>query len=248
MSEKISTIDFQAFSKEILDHINKNIPRIDFLRQILTSLIEYSGCDTVEFFLKENENLMNYRIMQRDKNSFQYNSINLNRNIDEETDRISQKNDVVTRLCINIMEQRFNKSLSVFSTNGSFWTNNMEETFNNILTSEKDYKNNRLNTNTECVSLALIPILFVDNVIGIIQLTSRQINYFTEDDIEQYEGVSQNLGIVLVNHNAQSALRERVKELTCLYSIAQLGERPRTFSFSYIKRYSGTPPTCLAIP
>jgi two-component system NtrC family sensor kinase len=223
LSDKISIKDFQAFSQEILDHINKSMPRVDFLRKILKTLLEFSGCDTVEIFLKDNDKFMNYRIFQKDKNSFQYNSINLN--FDKETRRMSQKNNVIGRLCINIMKRRFDKGLSVFSTNGSFWTNNMDETFNSILSSEKDYKNTSWNTNTECVSLALIPLFFVDNVIGVIQLMSQQADYFTEDEIEQYESASPNIGIALVNHNAQSALRERVKELTCLYSIAKLAEQ-----------------------
>ena len=236
MSENISTKDFQVFSREILDHINKSMPRIDFLRKILKALIEFSGCDTVEIFLKENGNLMNYRILQKDKNSFQYNSISLNLNFAKESRQISQKNDVISQLCINIMERRIDKALSVFSTRGSFWTNNMEDTFNNILISDKEYKNNSWNTNTECISLALIPLLFVDNIIGIIQLMSRQPNYFSEDEIEQYEGVSQNLGIVLVNHNAQSALLERVKELTCLYNIAQLTDQQELSVTEILKR------------
>ena len=236
MSENISSKDFQSFSREILDHINKSMPRIDFLRKILKALLEFSGCDTVEIFLKENGNLMNYRILQKDKNSFQYNSISLNLNFAKESPRISQKNDVISQLCINIMERRIDKALSVFSTRGSFWTNNMEDTFNNILISDKEYKNNSWNTNTECISLALIPLLFVDNIIGIIQLMSRQPNYFSEDEIEQYEGVSQNLGIVLVNHNAQSALLERVKELTCLYNIAQLTDQQELSVTEILKR------------
>ncbi len=155
MSEKITDKDFQAFLREILDHKNESMPRIDFLRKILKTLLEFSGCDTVEILLKEDGKLMNYRILQKDKNSFQYNSINLNLNFDKETCRMSQKNDVIGRLCINIMERRFDKCLSVFSTNGSFWTNNMEDTFNTILTSEKEYKNNSWNTNTEFLFSAI---------------------------------------------------------------------------------------------
>jgi len=225
LSENISTKDFQSFSREILDHTNESMPRIDFLRKILKMLLEFCGCDTVEIFLKENGNFMNYKILHKDNNSFQYNSNSLKLDFAKDSHQMSQKSDVISQLYINIMEQRFDKGLSVFSTTGSFWTNNMEDTFYNVLASTKEYKNTSWNTNTECLSLALIPLLFVDNVIGIVKLMSRQLNYFTIDEIEQYEGVSQNLGIALVNHNAQSALLERVKELTCLYNISQLTDQ-----------------------
>ncbi len=44
--------------------------------------------------------------------------------------------------------------------------------------------------------------------------------------IEVCEGTDKTPGMAIMSQDAQAALRERVKELTCLYGIAQLAERP----------------------
>jgi len=46
------------------------------------------------------------------------------------------------------------------------------------------------------------------------------------DEKEFYENLAQTLAIALAHRNAQVDLRERVKELTCLYGIARLAAQP----------------------
>jgi hypothetical protein len=47
-----------------------------------------------------------------------------------------------------------------------------------------------------------------------------------KDAVELFEHLAQNLGVALAHRHAQVNLRERVKELTCLYEIARLAARP----------------------
>jgi signal transduction histidine kinase len=74
-------------------------------------------------------------------------------------------------------------------------------------------------------SIALIPIKFCDETIGILQLNYSQKSGVMAEKVIMYENMAGTLGIALMTQHAQSALRERVKELTCLYSIAQVTER-----------------------
>lgn len=66
-----------------------------------------------------------------------------------------------------------------------------------------------------------------DRTTGLVQLKSLRPNYFTRKEVESYEGFAQTLGLATANRRGQWALRERVKELTCLYGIAQVAQRPR---------------------
>ena len=75
-------------------------------------------------------------------------------------------------------------------------------------------------------SLVLIPLSIDQQNIGLLQLKSKARDYFSEDEIEHYEGLAQSLGIALAHRHAQVDLRERVKELTCLYGIARLVAKP----------------------
>jgi len=78
----------------------------------------------------------------------------------------------------------------------------------------------------EFPSLALLPIPASGQSWGVLFLASRRRDHFTRDDIQVYEVMVQALGAALLHHEAQWALRERVKELTCLYGIHRVGRRP----------------------
>jgi signal transduction histidine kinase len=138
---------------------------------------------------------------------------------------ILKEDSIINRLRIDIIQGQFDPSLPVFTTNGSFWTGDTKKPLTFMLKpdEQKHYHNHSINQDYR--SLALIPLVFGDEKIGLMQLMSKQPDYFTENEIEFYEGIAQILGIAMVNQRAQAALRERVKELTCLYSISQVAER-----------------------
>jgi two-component system NtrC family sensor kinase len=75
-------------------------------------------------------------------------------------------------------------------------------------------------------TLALIPLGVKGENPGLLQLMSEHPDYFAQEDVEFYEGLVQILGVALAYGLTQVALRERVKELTCLYGISRLAERP----------------------
>lgn len=75
-------------------------------------------------------------------------------------------------------------------------------------------------------SLASIRFTVDESTVGIFQLKSLRRNHFTRKKIELYEGLAQTVGLAVATRRAQWALRERVKELTCLYGIARVAQRP----------------------
>ena len=213
MSPNKAKKDFKNFSQEILGHVNRDVSRVDFLHEVLKRFLSFSGCEFVEIMMKKHDKYISCKINQQAANSFQYSAVNFNNN-EVEAQHKFQKPTPIEKLQIDIIEQQFDHSLQNFSVNGSFWTGDVEKDIDLKSVLEKDYK-----------SLAIVPIYFVENIIGCLLLVSKQREYFSENDIQQYEGLSHNLGIALINQRAQAALRERVKELTCLYSIAKVSEQ-----------------------
>jgi two-component system NtrC family sensor kinase len=61
---------------------------------------------------------------------------------------------------------------------------------------------------------------------GVLQLRSLRPGYFTPQRVKPYRDLAQSLGLAIANRRAQWALRERVKELTCLYGIARVVQQP----------------------
>lgn len=152
---------FQSLSQQIIEDSNINLPWVDYLSKISTTLIEFAKCDEIELQL-EREKKDTCELIRRTKKSFHFDIISCTQNRAKE----------------------------------------------NI------YK-----------SIAVIPIKVGNHRVGILRLMSRKENFFTKDEIAYYENFILSLGLVLSNQRSQAALRERVKELTCLYGIAQKAER-----------------------
>lgn len=79
---------------------------------------------------------------------------------------------------------------------------------------------------TEFPSLIAIPLIVAEETIGLLQFKARDKDFFRAADTGYYENVAQTLGLALISQRMRASLRERVKELTCLYHMAQLMERP----------------------
>jgi nitrogen-specific signal transduction histidine kinase len=60
---------------------------------------------------------------------------------------------------------------------------------------------------------------------GILQFLSSESGACSREEVEFFENMAQTLGMLIVNQSAQGDLRERLKELTCLYGITQLMEK-----------------------
>jgi signal transduction histidine kinase len=108
---------------------------------------------------------------------------------------------------------------------GSLWTGNAEQPFELQLRAEKQDSSQLNMIGNIYKSLAFLPFKVDEEKAGLLVLKSTNPDYF-DDEIEFYEGVAQTVGLAVSDRKAQAQLRERVKELTCLYQIAQLVERP----------------------
>lgn len=87
-------------------------------------------------------------------------------------------------------------------------------------------KNCNLDGDELFISRLTVPLVVADETVGGVILKSRKEDFFPPSESEALEYFAQTLALVLFSHHVQASLRERVKELTCLYQIAQLTEQP----------------------
>jgi len=73
----------------------------------------------------------------------------------------------------------------------------------------------------DVASLAVIPIPVDDADDGILVFQGKQPGRFSAAVMPYYESVAHTVGLAIADRRAQAALRERIKELTCLYGIAR---------------------------
>jgi hypothetical protein len=211
------TESFRALSHQVLYYANRGIPRIDFMREVTKMLIDFSGCDVVEIRIKRGDKYFLCETIRDNKFSFRIDHLPCTQIEKDKMIPCLQSDSGIETLCHNIMLNQFDSSSRFFTKNGSFWTSNVDD----LLTTQP----NALRLDNKYKSLALFPLVADEESIGLLQLKSKQPGYFTEKEIELYEGFAQTLGVALTHRHAQVALRERIKELTCLYGIARLAAR-----------------------
>ncbi|TET83086.1 hypothetical protein E3J38_01085 [candidate division TA06 bacterium] len=215
-----TTEDFRALSHQILHYASRGVPRINFLEGVSRMLKDFSGCDAVEIRLKDNEDPIRFEFMRRTNRTFNFEIMRCVQHEDGTiTCPVEGGSNDSERLCGDIMCGRVKPSLPFFTDKGSFWSGE-----NGLSSTSRRNRGPELGGSYS--SITIIPLSVANENIGLLQLKSKKPNYFIQSEIEAYERVARNLGVALIYQRAQAALRERVKELTCLHGIAQVSAQP----------------------
>ncbi len=78
----------------------------------------------------------------------------------------------------------------------------------------------------DCGSLVIIPLARGEEAIGLFILKSCDEKFFTAARVALAEAAAETISVAAAHQQAHAALRERVKELTCLYGISKILETP----------------------
>ncbi len=213
-------------SQAILQCANRGLTRVEFLREVSSVLMEFCGCDAVEVRLNEGDLHYRWEATRRPQKATR---LELVRWTVREGGRVipASRNDAdLERLCSDVACQHFDSALPFFTGNGSFWTGDTCEPLVPNAGTDRRKAAESLCIGGHYRSLALTRFFVDEETIGLLHIKSEQPNCFTEEEVEFCEEVAQALGLAVANWRAQAALRERIKELTCLYGIAQAVEQP----------------------
>ncbi len=218
--------DVRDLSHRILQYASRGILRKEFQQTVSKMIMEFSGCDGVELWVKEHNKYFRCKMERRPNRSFPFQITTLRQNGTGELIPGPRDDPGLISLCGNIVRGRVDPTLPFFTKKGSFCTNDAKKRLLRQAEGEKKSYFPRFKISTSYPSVTLIPLVVDHENVGLLQLKSKQKNFFTEDRIGRYEDFGQSLGIALAHRHAQVDLRERVKELTCLYGIARLVAEP----------------------
>ena len=215
--------DFPTLARSILLYANKDVSRIDFMRQVSRILLQFSGCDAVELRTQHDDLYYCCYFSVRPEEAFVF-----------ETKTRSQKGGSTTRatdsgfeaLCESVFRGAIDLSHPCITGIGTFWTGDTDNLQEIRLESGKHVRLVKIDFESDYKSLAIVPFVVDEENSGLLILKSLQKYFLTNKEVEFYEGVAQTLGVGVSCRRAQAALRERVKELTCLYNIAKVVNEP----------------------
>jgi signal transduction histidine kinase len=191
----------------------RGLLRYDFLRAASKALMEVSKSDCVVMWLKERGKFYRSELLSGRKHAFSFEIMPAIINKKQSVIPKLRKNTRLERLSREVFLGQYDPSLSGFSPTGSFWTGR-------ALIKKGKSSGARIYR-----SVVLVPIRAAKENIGLLGLHSKSQDFFTQKDIRIFEEVAQTLSVALGFRRVQVELRERVKELTCLYRIAKIIEQ-----------------------
>ncbi|MFO7650085.1 MAG: ATP-binding protein [bacterium] len=203
-------------SRRLLRFANRGTPRLDFMREVSRLVLELSGCDGIETRLWGDDVCLRWQAWSDGREEVEF----LDCPADSEQACRYPQHPMLERVCRMVVRQACSAASPGFTPNGSFWT--ADARLPVVL--EPGAAAIDLGVADSTRSLCLIGFTVDDKNAGLLLLESAKPGLFQADQVEHYEGIAQTLGLAIADRRAQAALRERVKELTCLYGIARLGE------------------------
>jgi signal transduction histidine kinase len=184
--------------------------------------MDSSGCDAVEVRLSHGELHYRWEATRRPGTTTRFEPVRWTRGEDGTLIPALHENSDLEWLCRAVACQQVDAAHTFFTENGSFWTGDAWERVPPGVGTGREANAKSLCVGGHYRSLVIIRFVVDEATIGLLHMKSERPNYFTREEIEFYEAAAQTLGLAVADWQAQYALRERVKELTCLYGVAQV--------------------------
>ena len=215
------TEELRLLSGQVLQLANSGLTRTYFLRKILKLLLIFFKADRISILIKTFNDPERYELVHYNQQTFQY-GFYPQANNSESQDDVSPELDEYWK---QMLTGRMDESLSCVTQKGSLWIKDI-----NAHTSDKEIlKELNMHENLKrgnFKSLLVTPFLRDNERIGLLEFKSYSKDFLSDMDIGTIETFIHTLGMTFLNQYTQAALQERVKELTCLYSMSQIAEKP----------------------
>ncbi|MBD3372716.1 MAG: hypothetical protein GF403_08380 [Candidatus Coatesbacteria bacterium] len=218
-------VDFCSLSRRILRYANRGTPRADFLRAVSGMILDFSGADALELRMTDGE--LRY-IWQSGTGETDRRCRTLERvPVHPELNLPCEEGGgLVEELCAALISGELSRDGSNITRGGGLWIADSRGTAacpplrDELGAGELDQICGGAG------SALLIPFHLNGRDTGLLTLKSERTGFLSPREVEFYEGLAETLGVAVTDRRAQHALRERMKELTCLYGIAKLVQRP----------------------
>lgn len=209
-------------SRRILDLANSGTPRHAFFRGALGVLAQAAGHGTVRMLLREQERRF-FGECSFDRPAEAAIEISREEVILKSAIRwTAGDNDGLEAICRKLMMSKVDSQMPWFTDFGSLAVSDADSFPGTSLRSSKITDPGGLYLSASGRSTVIVPVDGSRRRLGLVQFESPVVGFFSPVLIDRCERLTQVFGLAVDHRNLQVALRERVKELTCLYDIVRL--------------------------
>jgi two-component system NtrC family sensor kinase len=234
--------DFAGLTRRLLLFANIGVPRDLYLRMLSKLLLEGTACDFLEITTTDGDLSYRWRAAMRGEGGLRFSMKYFGREEEYESLLKAGSDAALAEIRRMVFEQKPVSDSPYFTENGSFWT--ADATAPVVFGREGD----ELALSGDCKSIAVVRFEIDRANKGLLELASHRAGHFNKKDVAFFEDVAQAIGITIADRRAQRALRERVKELTCLYGIAQAAQRLDASLEDILARIVGLVPSAIQYP
>jgi len=215
---------FRDLLHRLFSMANQHFVRLEFLQMASGAILEWIACDLLEVRLEEAGKV--YRCRADVGQGVSRYLCDAGQGPGEEPWGIDPQGQSLTdQIMDSVLRGQFLAAAPFSTRGGSFWTADATRPVLFRESGRHDAGTRSLVIGGAYPSLAFVPVPVDERIRGVLHLGSRKAEAFTREDIQLFESVGETLGVAVAFQSAQWALRERVKELDCLYGIAQVFQR-----------------------
>ncbi|MEJ2720362.1 MAG: ATP-binding protein, partial [bacterium] len=214
---------FRHLCYELLKYSTQGLLRKDFLPKVAEKIKDHSGSDATEIWVKEGTD-KHFRCSVTGASRMPFGFILVPCPLGEEAAPPPDDPEDIgeERMCCRVINGLTDSLQPHVTAKGAFWVGRADGADPAGGPGPRDSERPAVRLPGHYRSVAIIPIRLEDECIGVLQLKSKTRGFFSSHDIDFYEDISAVLGVALSHQYAQIELRERIKEITCLYGIARV--------------------------
>jgi two-component system NtrC family sensor kinase len=212
--------DIRDLDGRLLRLLIRPDPIADILPGVLRLLLEAADCDAVELHFREGNRLSRWAGRWRERRYFHFEILPALPWNGPRPDAAP-----LERICLEVLAGKLDPAVPGATPGGSFRTGDTQRLPATRVGRRDLGRSASPPPDAEFLSLAVVPLRAGEEAAGLLLLRSRARDAFGEETAAFFEAVAPTAAVVLAARDAQAALRERLKELTCLYGIAKVVER-----------------------
>ncbi len=213
-----------------------------------------SGCEAVGIRLQDNEDYPYFEARGFPPEFVQLENRLCARDSSGEIVRDSVGSPVIECMCGNVICGRFDPFKPFFTKGGSFWTNSTTELLASTTEAERRGRTRNRCNGEGYESVALIPLRFGEERMGLLQLNDRRRGMFTSEIIARWERLASYLAVALAKSRADEAILRAKEEwertfntVPDLMAILDVQHRIVRVNQAMADRFGAAPEQCIGL-
>lgn len=188
--------EFEAVSRDLLRSANRGESRIEFLREASDAILRFMDAEGLDLWFEDGELSYHWQAVARPHPIFRLTNLSTGPAAEQWLRRHEnrQAGALLERVLSLLNDGGGLADAAARTTGGSLWLG----------------------------EVAFMPFEIDTQNEGVLRLGGPNQEFSTKDQVESCEGLAQSLGAAMASRRTHAALAERVKELTCMYRIAQI--------------------------